>query len=192
MADKSGTGADRRKRFEDEALPHLDALYSMAIRLARNPDDANDLLQETVLRAYRFFHQFESGTNCRAWMLTILFNNFRNGYRKSSREQPASSADEFERKVEAESLRTDPAGSNPEALLAGQGMEGEVETALASLPDEFRQAVLLVDVEELSYQEVSGVLNVAIGTIKSRVSRGRAMLRERLAGFAKEQGIIRS
>ena len=192
MADKSGTGADRRKRFEDEALPHLDALYSMAVRLARNPDDANDLLQETVLRAYRFFHQFESGTNCRAWMLTILFNNFRNGYRKSSREQPASSADEFERKVEAESLRTDPAGSNPEALLAGQGMEGEVETALASLPDEFRQAVLLVDVEELSYQEVSGVLNVAIGTIKSRVSRGRAMLRDRLAGFAKEQGIIRS
>ena len=192
MADKSGTGADRRKRFEDEALPHLDALYSMAIRLARNPDDANDLLQETVLRAYRFFHQFESGTNCRAWMLTILFNNFRNGYRKSSREQPASSADEFERKVEAESLRTDPAGSNPEALMAGLGMEGEVETALASLPDEFRQAVLLVDVEELSYQEVSGVLNVAIGTIKSRVSRGRAMLRERLAGFAKEQGIIRS
>jgi RNA polymerase sigma-70 factor (ECF subfamily) len=192
MADKSGTGADRRKRFEDEALPHLDALYSMAIRLARNPDDANDLLQETVLRAYRFFHQFESGTNCRAWMLTILFNNFRNGYRKSTREQPASSADEFERKVEAESLRIDPAGSNPEALLAGQGMEGEVETALASLPEEFRQAVLLVDVEELSYQEVSGVLNVAIGTIKSRVSRGRAMLRERLTGFAKEQGIIRS
>jgi RNA polymerase sigma-70 factor (ECF subfamily) len=192
MADKSGTGADRRKRFEDEALPHLDALYSMAIRLARNPDDANDLLQETVLRAYRFFHQFESGTNCRAWMLTILFNNFRNGYRKSTREQPASSADEFERKVETESLRLDPAGSNPEALLAGQGMDGEVETALASLPDEFRQAVLLVDVEELSYQEVSGVLNVAIGTIKSRVSRGRAMLRERLTGFAKEQGIIRS
>ncbi len=192
MADKSGTGADRRKRFEDEALPHLDALYSMAIRLARNPDDANDLLQETVLRAYRFFHQFESGTNCRAWMLTILFNNFRNGYRKSSREQPALSADEFERKVEAESLRSDPAGSNPEALIAGQGMEGEVEAALASLPEEFRQAVLLVDVEELSYQEVSGVLNVAIGTIKSRVSRGRAMLRDRLAGFAKEQGIIRS
>ena len=89
MADKGGTGADRRKRFEDEALPHLDALYTMAIRLARNPDDANDLLQETVLSAYRFFHQFESGTNCRAWMLTILFNNFRNGYRKASREQPA-------------------------------------------------------------------------------------------------------
>src|SRR3984957_6206009 len=192
MAGKSGTGADRRKRFEDEALPHLDALYTMALRLSRNPDDANDLLQETVLRAYRFFHQFESGTNCRAWMLTILFNNFRNGYRKSSREQPASSSEEFERKVENESLRTDPAGSNPEAMLSALGMEGEVETALASLPGEFRDAILLVDVEELSYQEVSGVLNVPIGTIKSRVSRGRALLRDTLANFAKERGIIRS
>ena len=192
MADKSGSGADRRRRFEDEALPHLDALYTMALRLSRNPDDANDLLQETVLRAYRFFHQFESGTNCRAWMLTILFNNFRNGYRKSSREQPASSPEEFERKVEGESLRADPAGSNPEALLSGQGMEGEVETALGGLPAEFREAILLVDIEELSYHEVSGVLNVPIGTVKSRVSRGRAILRDALARFAKERGIIPS
>src|SRR6202140_1318461 len=126
MADKSGTGADRRKRFEDEALPHLDALYTMALRLSRNPDDANDLLQETVLRAYRFFHQFESGTNCRAWMLTILFNNFRNGYRKSSREDPAASSEKFERKLETESMRADPVASNPEAMLSGQVMEGEV------------------------------------------------------------------
>jgi RNA polymerase sigma-70 factor, ECF subfamily len=192
MADKSGTSADRRKRFEDEALPHLDSLYTMAIRLARNPDDANDLLQETVLRAYRFFHQFESGTNCRAWMLTILFNNFRNGYRKSSREQPSASAEEFERKLEGESLRADAGGSNPETILSGQGMEGEVETALAGLPAEFREALLLVDVEELSYLEVSGVLKVPIGTVKSRVSRGRAMLRDVLTSFAKERGIIRS
>src|ERR1700682_5221807 len=105
MADKSGSGADRRRRFEEEALPHLDRLYTMALRLSRNPDDANDLLQETVLRAYRFFHQFESGTNCRAWMLTILFNNFRNGYRKSSREQPAASSEEFERQLESDRLR---------------------------------------------------------------------------------------
>jgi RNA polymerase sigma-70 factor, ECF subfamily len=192
MADKSGTGADRRKRFEDEALPHLDALYTMALRLSRNPDDANDLLQETVLRAYRFFHQFESGTNCRAWMLTILFNNFRNGYRKSTREQPAASAEEFERKLENESLRGEAGGSNPETILSGQGMEGEVETALAGLPAEFREALLLVDVEELSYLEVSGVLNVPIGTVKSRVSRGRAIMRDMLASFAKERGIIPS
>src|SRR5713226_8740937 len=191
MADKIGTGADRRKRFEDEALPHLDSLYTMAIRLARNPDDASDLLQETVLRAYRFFHQFESGTNCRAWMLTILFNNFRNGYRKSSREQPAASSAEFERKLETESMRVDPAASNPEAMLSVQGMEGEVETALAALPAEFREAILLVDVEELSYQEVSGVLEIPIGTVKSRVSRGRAILRDSLSAFARARGLVR-
>ena len=191
MAGKSGTGEDRRRRFEEEALPHLDALYTMALRLSRNPDDAGDLLQETVLRAYRFFHQFEAGTNCRAWMLTILFNNFRNGYRKSSREQPAASPEEFDRKVETQSLRVDPAGSNPEALLSHKGMEGEVEAALAALPEEFREAILLVDVEELSYQEVSGVLEVPIGTVKSRVSRGRATLRDSLAAFAKERGLLR-
>jgi RNA polymerase sigma-70 factor, ECF subfamily len=192
MAGKGGTGEDRRRRFEEEALPHLDALYTMAVRLARNSDDANDLLQETVLRAYRFFHQFEPGTNCRAWMLTILFNNFRNGYRKSVREQPAASSEEFDRRVESESMRTDPTGSNPEAILSRQGMEREVETALAEIPAEFREALLLVDVEELSYQEISGVLNIPIGTVKSRVSRGRSILREALAKYAKEQGIKRS
>jgi RNA polymerase sigma-70 factor, ECF subfamily len=191
MADKGGTGEDRRKRFEDEALPHLDALYSMALRLSRNSDDAGDLLQETVLRAYRFFHQFEAGTNCRAWMLTILFNNFRNGYRKSAREQPAASSEEFERKLETESLRVDPAASNPESMLSVQGMEGEVETALAGLPAEFREAILLVDIEELSYQEVSGVLDIPIGTVKSRVSRGRAILRDSLAAFARARGLVR-
>jgi RNA polymerase sigma-70 factor (ECF subfamily) len=191
MADKGGTGEDRRKRFEDEALPHLDALYSMALRLSRNSDDAGDLLQETVLRAYRFFHQFETGTNCRAWMLTILFNNFRNGYRKSSREQPSASTEEFERKLETESLRVDPAASNPEAMLSVQGMEGEVETALAGLPAEFREAILLVDIEELSYQEVSGVLDIPIGTVKSRVSRGRAILRDSLTAFARARGLVR-
>ncbi|HYL57241.1 MAG TPA: sigma-70 family RNA polymerase sigma factor [Candidatus Acidoferrales bacterium] len=192
MADKGGTGAERRKRFEEEAIPHLDALYTMAVRLARNADDANDLLQETVLRAYRFFHQFETGTNCRAWMLTILFNNFRNGYRKSAREQPAASAAAFERTLESESMRVEPGQSNPEDILSGRGMEGEVESALDKLPEEFREAIMLVDVEELSYQEVAGVLDIPIGTVKSRVSRGRAILREALARFAKERGIIRS
>ena len=192
MAGKSGIGDDRRKRFEEEALPHLDALYSMAMRLARNPDDAHDLLQETALRAYRFFDQFEVGTNCRAWLLTILFNNFRNGYRKTSREQPSTTVEEFERRIEIESVSGNHADSNPEALLSGHGMDKEVEVALGKLPEEFRDALLLVDVEELSYQEISGVLNIPIGTVKSRVSRGRSMLREALMGFARERRIIRS
>ena len=185
-------GAERRKVFEEQALPHLDALYTMAVRLARNPDDANDLLQETVLRAYRFFHQFEPGTNCRAWLLTILFNNFRNGYRRSSREQPAASAEEFRQRLETESLRSDPTGRDPEAILAEAGVDRRVQNALAALPAEFREALLLVDVQELSYQEVSAVLKVPIGTVKSRVSRGRALLRGALANYARERGIIRS
>src|SRR5579862_5516851 len=138
MADKIGTGTDRRKRFEDEALPHLDALYTMAIRLARNPDDANDLLQETVLRAYRFFHQFSPGTNCRAWVLTILFNNFRNGYRKSSREQVSQSEAEFTERLEAQSMAADQTQSDPEALAFAGVMAPEVTAALNALPEEFR------------------------------------------------------
>jgi RNA polymerase sigma-70 factor, ECF subfamily len=192
MAQKGGTSEEQRRRFEDEALPHLDALYTMAVRLARNSHDASDLVQETILRAYRFFDRFEQGTNCRAWLLTILFNNFRNGYRRSAREQPAGSPEEFERRIEAESLRSDSPNSDPEATLSGSGMEREVEAALDALPAEFREALLLVDVQELSYQEISQVLNIPIGTVKSRVSRGRSLLRDALAAYAKERGIIRS
>jgi|SRR5215469_8289935 len=192
MAQKGGTAGEQRRRFEEEALPHLDALYTMAVRLARNSQDAGDLVQETILRAYRFFDRFELGTNCRAWLLTILFNNFRNGYRRSAREQPAGSPEEFERKIEAESLRLDAPNLNPEAALAESRMEREVEAALDALPAEFREALLLVDVQELSYQEISQVLNIPIGTVKSRVSRGRSLLREALTAYAKERGIIRS
>ncbi len=192
MAAKDPSGETRRRLFEEQALPHLDALYTMAVRLARNPDDANDLLQETVLRAYRFFHQFEPGTNCRAWLLTILFNNFRNGYRRSSREQPAASAEEFQRRIETESLRGDSAGRDPETILSEAGVDRKVEDALAALPAEFREALLLVDVQDLSYQEVSSVLKIPIGTVKSRVSRGRALLRATLANYARGRGIIRS
>src|SRR5215471_10535212 len=192
MADKGGSGADRRKRFEDEALPHLDALYTMALRLVRNADDAGDLLQETVLRAYRFFHQFESGTNCRAWMLTILFNNFRNGYRKSAREQPASATGDFDHRLEAASLSGEPQEGNPETAVSTRSMDREVESAFNSMPDEFRSALLLIDVQELSYREASQVLEVPVGTIKSRVSRGRTLMRQALQSYAKDKGIIRS
>ncbi|HTR62117.1 MAG TPA: sigma-70 family RNA polymerase sigma factor [Candidatus Binataceae bacterium] len=192
MAAMRATGGDKRKRFEAEALPHLDAVYAMATRLVRNPDDANDLLQETVLRAWRFFDQFEPGTNCRAWLLTILFNNFRNGYRRSSREQPASSTADFEYRVEANSLADDPQKENPEAMVAERSMDREVEEAFNALPDEFRSALLLIDVQELSYQEASQVLGVPVGTIKSRVSRGRTLMREALRTYAQQRGIIRS
>ncbi|HXW84118.1 MAG TPA: sigma-70 family RNA polymerase sigma factor [Candidatus Binataceae bacterium] len=191
MAERKHGDLSRKACFEQQALPHLDALYTMATRLARNPDDANDLLQETVLRAYRFFHQFTPGTNIRAWLLTILYNNFRNGYRRTSREQPASSSDDFDHRIELESLRVDPNGSNLETEVSARTLDRKVSAALDSLPEEFRNAILLVDMEELSYQEVATVLTVPVGTVKSRVSRGRALLRQALRGYARERGIVR-
>ena len=192
MAAKRSTGAEKRKLFEAEALPHLDAVYAMAVRLVHNPDDANDLLQETVLRAWRFFDQFQPGTNCRAWLLTILFNNFRNGYRRASREQPASATGDFDHWLEAASLSDEPQAGNPETAVSMRSMDREVESAFNSMPDEFRSALLLIDVQELSYREASQVLEVPVGTIKSRVSRGRTLMRQALQTYAKERGIIRS
>ena len=191
MAGRDESSQRTREAFEREVLPHLDSIYSMALRLARNPEDANDLLQDTVLRAYRFFHQFAPGTNSRAWVLTILFNNFRNGYRKRGREQVSQSEAEFTERLEAESLAADQTRSDPEALAFANVMEPEVSAALDSIPEEFRAAVLLVDMQELSYQEVSGVLEVPVGTVKSRVSRGRSLLREALLNFARGKGIMR-
>jgi RNA polymerase sigma-70 factor (ECF subfamily) len=191
MAGKRDTRS-MRELFEREVLAHLDSIYSMALRLARDPEDANDLLQDTVLRAYRFFHQFTPGTNSRAWVLTILVNNFRNGYRKSGREQVSQSEAEFTERLEAESLAADQTRSDPESLAFANVMAPEVTAALDAIPEEFREALLLVDVQELSYQEVSTVLSVPVGTVKSRVSRGRSLMREALLDFARGKGIIRS
>jgi RNA polymerase sigma-70 factor (ECF subfamily) len=190
MAGKRDTSRTTRELFEREVLAHLDSIYSMALRLARNPEDANDLLQDTILRAYRFFHQFTPGSNSRAWVLTILFNNFRNGYRKSGREQLSQSEAEFNERLEAESLAADQTKTDPAALAFADVMAPEVSAALEAIPEEFRVALLLVDVEELSYQEVSTVLAVPVGTVKSRVSRGRNLLRRALVGFARGKGIL--
>jgi RNA polymerase sigma-70 factor, ECF subfamily len=188
MAVKRVIPVDQRLKFEQAALPHLDAVYSAALRLARNPDDAEDLLQETILRAYRFFHQFTEGTNCRAWLLTILYNNFRNSYRRGVREQPAVSSEEFDREVETRSLQSDQSRFNPEDLLGNRLLGDRIEAALETLPADFRDALLLVDVQELNYSEVAVVLGVPLGTIKSRVSRARALMREALRGCERVRG----
>jgi RNA polymerase sigma-70 factor (ECF subfamily) len=158
------------------------------LRLSHNPDDAKDLLQETILRAYRFFDQFTKGTNCRAWLLTILYNSFRNGYRRAMREQPATSTEDFEQRLEAQSLLADAAHTDPEQMLSGRMLGHQLETALDTLPAEFREALLLVDVQELNYREAAGVLDIPVGTVKSRVSRGRALMREALKRLAQAQG----
>ncbi|MGD0074813.1 MAG: sigma-70 family RNA polymerase sigma factor [Candidatus Binataceae bacterium] len=189
-------GSDRgrqaqRELFEGQALPHLDNLYTAALHLTRNPADAKDLLQDTMLRAYRFFDQFTPGTNCRAWLLTILYNCFRNDYRRASREKTSVASEDFDREVETRGLRDDIPQQNPESILFDKLLDGEVQDALDMLPEEFRSAILLVDIEELNYQEAAGVLAVPIGTVRSRLSRGRAMMRETLRGFAVAKGYVR-
>lgn len=179
---------DQRLRFERSALPHLDALYTSALRLVHNSDDAKDLLQETVLRAYRSFHQFSPGTNCRAWLLTILYNIFRTAYRRGGREQVANSTEEFDQAIEELSSAAGNRRDNPEEVVASRTVARLIERGLATLPNEFREALLLVDLQELNYQEVAEVLGIPLGTVKSRVSRGRALLRTALEKLAIAHG----
>ena len=186
-------GADsKRKLFEQEALPHLDAVYAVALRLVRNRDDADDLVQETVLRAFKFFDQYSPGTNCRAWLLTILYNAFRNGYRRSSREPVAFDAGDYERELDKAVIRSGAERNDPESLIFGQLMDEEIESALNALAEDFRAAILLVDVQELSYQETALVLKIPIGTLRSRLSRARAAMRLRLRELARARGLLRS
>jgi len=192
MGEKAGGRQDQRDLFEQQAMPHLDSLYTAALHLTRNPSDAKDLVQDTVLRAYRFFHQFTPGTNCRAWLLTILYNGFRNDYRRASREKTSVAPENLERELETRALQSDSPQQNPESILFDKLLDGEVQDALDTLPEEFRSAILLVDIEELNYQEAARALDVPVGTVRSRLSRGRAMMREALRAFAVAKGYIRS
>ncbi|MGA2409330.1 MAG: sigma-70 family RNA polymerase sigma factor [Candidatus Binataceae bacterium] len=176
MAVKEARPGDKRLQFEQVALPHLDTVYTAALRLTHNRDDASDLVQETILRAFRFFHQFTAGSNCRAWLLTILYNNFRDRYRQNGRERPTNSG-EIEQELEAHSLLADMSLNNPEELLSDRMIGRRIESALNGLPPEFRETLVLVDVQELNYQEVAEILAVPLGTVKSRVSRARALMR---------------
>jgi RNA polymerase sigma-70 factor (ECF subfamily) len=184
-----GRALEQRRIFEQEALPHLNALYTAALRLTRDETDARDLLQETILRAYRFFNLFTPGTNCRAWLLTILHNNFRNGWRRAAREPIATSPEEYERELESESFRTRGWETDPESIFTARMIGGEIGVALDALPEDFRTVLLLIDVHELNYNEAAQVIGVPIGTIKSRVSRGRAMMRYTLSRLARVHGI---
>jgi RNA polymerase sigma-70 factor, ECF subfamily len=181
----------KRERFEREALPHLDAMYAVALRFTRNPDDANDLVQETVLRAFRFFHQYAPGTNCRAWLLTILYNAFRNGYRRSSHERVFARQEDYERELDRAVASSGELPNDPESLVFSQLLDGEIESALNGLSEEFRTPILLVDVEELSYLEAAEVLKIPIGTLRSRLSRGRAAMRLALHNLAGARGLLR-
>lgn len=165
--------------FETDAISLLNALYSTALRLTVNRADAEDLVQETYLKAFRSSGQFEPGTNLKAWLFTILHNTFLNTRRHAGRESITADADELER-VAAQPE----AAASPEQILLRKTLDADLQAALDSLPDVFREAVWLRDVEEFSYAEIAGILQVPVGTVMSRISRGRRLLYERLTARA--------
>jgi RNA polymerase sigma-70 factor (ECF subfamily) len=179
-----------RADFEREALPHMSALYSAALRLTRNERDAEDLVQDTILRAYRFFDTFEAGTNCKAWMFRILTNVFCNRYREREREREVlDEAESSEANVEQFTAGSD-AGRDVETALLGRIVSEDVERALRQVPEDFRMAVILADLEDFSYKEIAEIMECPAGTVMSRLFRGRKILQRLLYDYAAEQGII--
>src|SRR6266508_401947 len=171
MAADEATTKDLEARFEAEALPLLNGMYSAAFRLTRNAADAEDLLQETFLRAFRGFHQFQEGTNLKAWLYRILTNTFINSYRKKQREPQTVSDDEIEDWYLYSKLAESGAEPSAEASVLESLPDEDVQEALSALPDQFRIAVLLADVEGFSYKEIAAITGVPIGTVMSRLHR---------------------
>jgi len=173
-------------------MEHLDALYRTALRMTRNPQDAEDLVQETFLRAYRFFDQFTPGTNLRAWLFRILTNTYINRYRKVSSQPKSSSLDDTEEFSLYRQLgRAGYDSANVEAEVLDHFAEGDVRAAIERLPTPYRLAVLLADVEGLSYNEMAEAMNVKKGTVMSRLFRGRRLLQKALWEQAREAGVVR-
>jgi RNA polymerase sigma-70 factor (ECF subfamily) len=183
--------ADLEARFERDALPLLRELYGAAIRMTRNRSDAEDLVQETYLRAYRSFDTFEEGTNLRAWLYRILTNAFINLYRKRQREPQTVSDEEVPDWYLYEKLAERGAESSAEARVLESLPDEDVRSAVNSLPQQFRLAVLLADVEGFSYKEIAEILDVPMGTVMSRLHRGRRALEKRLWDVMRERGLVR-
>src|SRR5580765_2100534 len=166
--------------FEAEALASLDSLYRGALRLTRRPADAEDLVQETYLKAFRAANQFEPGTNLRAWLFTILHNTARNRARDRAREGVTVDSEAVDQAADAPSYGLSTPVATPEALLIRETLTPELRAAVDELPETFRQAVWLRDVEEFSYAEIAKMLSIPVGTVMSRISRGRRLLFDRL------------
>jgi RNA polymerase sigma-70 factor (ECF subfamily) len=184
--------ADQAK-FAELAMPYMDALYSAALRMTRKPADAEDLVQETYLRAFRGFGGFQEGTNLKAWLYKILTNTFINTYRAKKRRPDETELDDTEdfylfRRLGG--LEAAAAGRTPETEVLEAIPEEVVKEALEALPEQFRMAVLLADVEGFSYKEIAQITDVPIGTVMSRLHRGRKQLQARLWDFAAERGLV--
>lgn len=182
----------RRARFERDAMVYVDQLYSAAMRMARNPSDAEDLVQEAYTKAFSAFHQYKPGTNLKAWLYRILTNTYINLYRKRQREPLQSNADSIEdwQLARAES-HTSKGLRSAEADALDHLPDSDVKNALQAIPEEFRLAVYFADVEGFAYKEISEIMNTPIGTVMSRLHRGRKLLRDMLADYAVERGYLK-
>ncbi|HEU5262071.1 MAG TPA: sigma-70 family RNA polymerase sigma factor [Gemmatimonadales bacterium] len=183
----AATEAEKRQSFEREALVHLDSLYRVALRLTNNPSEADDLVQETMLKAYRAWHQFQPGTNAKGWLLTILRHAFINEYRRRTRHPETVDLDTIEPYSVFEELQDE----DPQGTFFDRIVDDQVLRAIDELPEQFRETVVLSDVEGLSYEEIARMLDVPVGTVKSRLFRARRLLQRRLYDYAVGMGYIK-
>ncbi|HET7328467.1 MAG TPA: sigma-70 family RNA polymerase sigma factor [Nocardioidaceae bacterium] len=185
------TPEQRAARFEQDALQYLDQLYAAAMRMTRNPADAEDLVQETFTKAFAAFHQYKQGTNLKAWLYRILTNTFINSYRKKQREPQQAMTEEVEdwQIARAES-HTSSGLKSAEAQALDHLPDTDVKEALQRLPEDFRMAVYLADVEGFAYKEIAEIMDTPVGTVMSRLHRGRRMLRDLLSDYARGRGMV--